>query len=69
MAQQFTIGEMAKVGNCKVQTIRYYEEIGMLGKVRISPLCSLRTLLRTLEWPDTRKPVQRNVWTFSSWLT
>nr|WP_320134758.1 helix-turn-helix domain-containing protein [uncultured Amphritea sp.] len=32
MAQQFSIGEMAKVGNCKVQTIRYYEEIGMLLK-------------------------------------
>ncbi|WP_417221992.1 MerR family transcriptional regulator [Amphritea sp.] len=32
MAQQFSIGEMAKVGNCKVQTIRYYEEIGLLLK-------------------------------------
>ena len=30
MEQKFTIGQMAKVGNCKVQTIRYYEEIGLL---------------------------------------
>ncbi len=30
MAKQFSIGQMAKVGNCKVQTIRYYEQIGLL---------------------------------------
>ncbi len=26
----FTIGQMAKAGNCKVQTIRYYEQIELL---------------------------------------
>ena len=26
----FSIGEMAKTGNCKVQTVRYYEQIGLL---------------------------------------
>ncbi|MFT5659095.1 MAG: Cu(I)-responsive transcriptional regulator [Gammaproteobacteria bacterium] len=30
MIETFSIGEMAKAGNCKVQTIRYYEEIGLL---------------------------------------
>ncbi len=30
MNEQFSIGQMAKTGNCKVQTIRYYEEIGLL---------------------------------------
>lgn len=30
MAEQFSIGEMAKTGNCKVQTVRYYETIGLL---------------------------------------
>lgn len=30
MGQKFTIGQMARVGNCKVQTIRYYEQIGLL---------------------------------------
>ncbi len=30
MAGQFSIGEMAKTGNCKVQTVRYYEQIGLL---------------------------------------
>lgn len=30
MSKTFTIGMMAKVGNCKVQTIRYYEKIGLL---------------------------------------
>ena len=28
----FTIGQMARAGNCKVQTIRYYEEIELLPK-------------------------------------
>lgn len=32
MGQNYTIGQMAKVGNCKVQTIRYYEQIGLLSK-------------------------------------
>lgn len=30
MSAQFSIGEMAKTGNCKVQTVRYYEQIGLL---------------------------------------
>jgi len=30
MPEKFSIGQMAKAGNCKVQTIRYYEEIGLL---------------------------------------
>ncbi len=30
MAEQFSIGEMAKTGNCKVQTVRYYETIDLL---------------------------------------
>jgi len=30
MGQHYMIGQMAKVGNCKVQTIRYYEQIGLL---------------------------------------
>lgn len=30
MASGYSIGKMAKVGNCKVQTIRYYEEIKLL---------------------------------------
>lgn len=34
MTEQFTIGEMARTGNCKVQTIRYYEQIGLLPKPR-----------------------------------
>ena len=32
MSGTFSIGQMAKAGNCKVQTIRYYEEIGLLPK-------------------------------------
>jgi len=34
MAEQYSIGEMARTGNCKVQTVRYYEEIGLLPKPR-----------------------------------
>lgn len=34
MAEQFSIGAMASTGNCKVQTIRYYEQIGLLPKPR-----------------------------------
>ncbi len=30
MSVHFSIGDMAKTGNCKVQTVRYYEEIGLL---------------------------------------
>ena len=30
MSEDISIGEMAKTGNCKVQTVRYYEEIGLL---------------------------------------
>lgn len=30
MAQEFTIGRVAKAANCKVQTVRYYEQIGLL---------------------------------------
>lgn len=32
MTERFSIGEMARTGNCKVQTIRYYEQIGLLPK-------------------------------------
>lgn len=32
MLEQFSIGEMARTGNCKVQTVRYYEKIGLLPK-------------------------------------
>ncbi|MCW8931566.1 MAG: helix-turn-helix domain-containing protein [Gammaproteobacteria bacterium] len=30
MEKIYTIGQMAKTGNCKVQTIRYYEQIDLL---------------------------------------
>lgn len=30
MSNKYTIGQLAKAGNCKVQTIRYYEEIGII---------------------------------------
>ncbi len=30
MAKNYTIGQMAKVGNCTVQAIRYYAQIGLL---------------------------------------
>ncbi len=30
MSRIYSIGEMAAKGNCKVQTIRYYEQIGLL---------------------------------------
>ena len=30
MIEQFSIGDMARTGNCKVQTVRYYEQIGLL---------------------------------------
>lgn len=32
MSKNYSIGQMAKAGNCKVQTIRYYEQIGLLPK-------------------------------------
>jgi len=34
MAGEYSIGEIARAGNCKVQTIRYYEQIGLLPKPR-----------------------------------
>ncbi len=34
MSEEFSIGEMARTGNCKVQTVRYYEQIGLLPKPR-----------------------------------
>ena len=30
MSERLSIGDMAKTGNCKVQTVRYYEDIGLL---------------------------------------
>ena len=30
MGEHFSIGEMARAGDCKVQTVRYYEQIGLL---------------------------------------
>ncbi len=30
MSKVYSIGQMAKMGHCKVQTIRYYEQIGLL---------------------------------------
>ena len=30
MNRRYSIGQMAEAGNCKVQTIRYYEQIGLL---------------------------------------
>jgi len=30
----YSIGQMAKTGHCKVQTIRYYEEEGLLDKAQ-----------------------------------
>ena len=37
MTAQYSIGDMAKTGNCKVQTVRYYEAIGLLPKPARSP--------------------------------
>lgn len=34
MTEQYSIGDMARTGNCKVQTIRYYEQIGLLPEIR-----------------------------------
>ena len=36
VAGDLTIGDMAEAGGCKVQTVRYYEEIGILPKPRRS---------------------------------
>ncbi|MEH6469708.1 MAG: helix-turn-helix domain-containing protein [Halopseudomonas sp.] len=30
MVQHYSIGQMAAAGHCKVQTLRYYEQIGLL---------------------------------------
>ncbi len=35
--KEFTIGFLARVGGVKVQTIRYYEQIGLLPEPRRSP--------------------------------
>jgi Cu(I)-responsive transcriptional regulator len=32
MKNRFSIGEMARAGDCRVQTIRYYEQVGLLPK-------------------------------------
>jgi len=34
MTTLYSIGQMAKTGHCKVQTIRYYEEVGLLAKAQ-----------------------------------
>ena len=36
VAGNLTIGDMAEAGGCKVQTVRYYEEIGILPEPRRS---------------------------------
>jgi DNA-binding transcriptional MerR regulator len=36
-ADQFTIGQLARQTNCKIPTIRYYEQIGLLPAPRRSP--------------------------------
>lgn len=33
MGNFYSIGQLAESGNCKVQTVRYYEEQGLLSKV------------------------------------
>ncbi len=37
MAESYSIGQMASIGNCKVQTIRYYEQIGLLPEPERTP--------------------------------
>lgn len=37
MAEQVTIGQVARTAGCKVQTVRYYEQIGLLPPPRRSP--------------------------------
>jgi DNA-binding transcriptional MerR regulator len=34
--REYSIGQLAKAGGCKVQTIRYYEKIGLLAEPRRS---------------------------------
>lgn len=34
--REYAIGEMARAGGCKVQTVRYYEKIGLLAEPRRS---------------------------------
>ena len=34
MQKMYSIGQMAKAGHCKVQTIRYYEQVGLLDKAQ-----------------------------------
>jgi DNA-binding transcriptional MerR regulator len=33
---QFTIGQIAKAADCKVQTVRYYEQVGLLPRAERS---------------------------------
>lgn len=37
MSEHYSIGQMASIGNCKVQTIRYYEQIGLLPEPERTP--------------------------------
>lgn len=37
MGEPYSIGQMARIGNCKVQTIRYYEQIGLLPEPERTP--------------------------------
>ena len=34
MEQEYSIGQMAQAGDCKVQTVRYYEQRGLIPKPR-----------------------------------
>ncbi len=34
MNYRYSIGQMARAGHCKVQTIRYYEQVGLLKKAQ-----------------------------------
>ncbi|MGV6817248.1 MAG: MerR family transcriptional regulator [Thiotrichales bacterium] len=34
MSHHYSIGQMAQAGHCKVQTIRYYEQVGLLNKAQ-----------------------------------
>jgi len=36
-ADEFTIGQLARQTNCKIPTIRYYEQIGLMPAPRRSP--------------------------------
>ncbi|CAJ1194305.1 MerR family transcriptional regulator [Companilactobacillus crustorum] len=64
MDQLFTIGQLAKLFNTKVPTLRYYDEVGLLKPARVDPQTHYRyytteqferlnviTYLRTLDLP------------------